>query len=129
MRNKWIYLLVVLLLLNCYSKKNKTEERAKQRVTEYIQLALTDNWEEAEKYLTAGIRDGENKEVLLNSLDVWQLKDTSKVSIEIQSVFIPENDPKQRALVSLSIRNVETEYTKMVSAPIKFERGDWYIGQ
>jgi hypothetical protein len=129
MRNKWIYLLVVLLLLNCYSKKNKTEERARQRVTEYIQLALTDHWEEAEKYLTAGIRDSENKEVLLNSLDVWQLKDTSKVAIEIQSVFIPENDPKQRALVSLSIRNVETDYTRMISTPVRFERGDWYIGQ
>jgi len=128
MRNKWIYLLVALLLFGCYSNKNKTEERAKQRITEFIQLALTDHWEEAEAYLSSGIINSENKEVFLSNFDTWQLKDTANVVIEIQEIYMPENDPKQRAMVSLNVRNVENDFTKMASMPIRFERGDWYIG-
>jgi hypothetical protein len=128
MRNKWIYLLVVLLLISCYSKKNKTEERAKQRVTEFVQLVLTDHWEEGEAYLSTGILNTENKEIFLSNFDSWQLKDTSKVVIEFQEVFMPEDDPKQRAMVYMTIRNVENNFSKITSLPIRFERGDWYIG-
>jgi hypothetical protein len=129
MRNKWIYLLVALLLLSCYSNKNKTEERAKQRITEFIQLALTDHWEEAEAYLSNRLIDSETKEIFLSNFDNWQLKDTANVVIEFQEIYIPENDPRQRALASMTIRNVENIFTKMASMPIIFERGDWYIGQ
>ncbi len=129
MRNKWILLLVVLLLFGCHSKKNKTEERARQRVTEFVYLALTEQWEPAEAYLSRGLLDSENKEVFFSNFDTKQLKDTSQVEIIIESVYIPENDPRQRALVSLSIRNAETNYTKMASMPIIYERGDWHIGQ
>jgi predicted RNase H-like HicB family nuclease len=129
MRNKWIYLLVALLLFGCYSNKNKTEERAKQRITEFIQLALTDHWEEAEAYLSNRLIDSETKEIFLSNFDNWQLKDTANVVIEFQEIYIPENDPRQRALASMTIRNVENIFTKMASMPIIFERGDWYIGQ
>jgi hypothetical protein len=129
MRNKWIFLLVVLVLFNCYSKNNKTPERAEQRITEFLQLALTEQWEAAEKYMSKRLADSENKELFLSTLDTWQLKDTSLVEINIEDVYIPEDDPRQRALASLNIRNVETNYTKMASMPIIYERGDWYIGQ
>jgi hypothetical protein len=89
MRNKWIYLLVALLLLSCYSNKNKTEERAKQRITEFIQLALTDHWEEAEAYLSNRLIDSETKEIFLSNFDNWQLKDTANVVIEFQEIYIP----------------------------------------
>ena len=128
MKNKWIFLLIPLLLFNCYSRKNKTEERAKQRVTEFVYLVLTDHWEEAEGYLSTGLLDSENKEVFFSNFENWQLKDTANVVVEFQSVFIPENDPKERALVSVVIRNVEINFTKMASMPVTYERGDWYIG-
>jgi hypothetical protein len=129
MKNKWMFLLLILLIFSCYSRENKTEERGTQRVTEFIQLALTDHWEEAEAYLSRSMADSENKEVLLQNFDTWQLKDTSKVDIVIEGVFIAENDPKERALVSFQIINVETNFTKIASMPIRYERGDWYIGQ
>lgn len=129
MQNKWIFLLVVLLFLGCYSKKNMTEERARQRVTEFVKLALTEQWELADSYLSKGLLDSESREIFFNNFDAWQLKDTLQVEIEIQSVYIPENDPRHRALVSLSIRNVVVSYTKMASMPIIYERGDWHIGQ
>jgi hypothetical protein len=128
MKHKWTLLLVLLLLFNCHSQKNKTEERAKERVTQFVHLALTEQWEAAEEYMSRNLLDSENKEVFLSNFDTAELKDTSKVEVDVQQVFIPEDDPFDRALVSLSIRNTENNYTKMASMPIRFERGDWYIG-
>ena len=128
MKCKWIFFLVMLILVGCYSQKNKTEERAKQRVTEFVQLLLTEQWDEAEGYLSRELADSENKEVLFSNFDTPQLRDTSKVVIEVQEVYIPEDDPKQRAMVSVSIRNTENNHTKMATMPMRYERGDWYIG-
>jgi hypothetical protein len=128
MRYKWVFFLLVLILIGCYSHKNKTEERAKQRVTEFVKLLLTKQWDKAEGYLSRELADSENKELLFSNFDTPELQDTSKVTIEVQEIYIPENDPKQRAIASVSIRNTENNHTKMASMPIRYERGDWYVG-
>jgi hypothetical protein len=129
LRYLWIFLLVLLLVpLSCYSKKNKTENRARERVTEFVFLMVKDKVEAAEELLASGMIYSGNKELFLASFDNWQLKDTTDVVIEFQHIFIPEDDPKSRALVSMTVRSQKNEFTKMVSMPITYEKGDWYIG-
>jgi len=128
MKNRWIFFFVFLLFLGCYSNKNKTEERAKERITQFVLMMATDQFEEVENILSSGMLDSENKELFLSNFDDWQLKDTTDLIINIQQIFIPENDPKKRALVSMTIRNEKNDFTKIVSMPIRYEKGDWYIG-
>jgi len=128
MKNRWIFLLVFLLLFNCYSNKNMTEERARERITQFVLLMATDQIEEVENLLSSGLMDSENKELLLSNFDNWQLKDTTDLIIDIQQIYIPEKNPKNRALVSMTIRSEKNDFTKIVSMPIRYEKGDWYIG-
>ncbi len=129
MKNKWIFLLAVLILFGCYNQKNMTEERAKQRLTQFIQALLTEQWDKADTYISRTLADSENKEVLYSNFDSPQLKDTSEVAIDIEQIYIPENDPLHRAIASVSIRNTKTNYAKMASMPMRYERGDWYVGK
>jgi len=129
MRNGWIFFLAVLLIFaGCYSNKNKTEERARERITQFIFLMAKDQIEEAEKLLASDLIDSGNKELFLSSFDNPQLKDTTDIVIEIQHIYIPEDDPKNRAMVSMIIRSEKNNFTKVVSMPITYEKGDWYIG-
>ena len=128
MKNRWIFFLVFLLFLGCYSNRNKTEERARERITQFVLLMATDQIEEAEKLLSSGLIDSENKELFLSNFDDWQLRDTADIIIEIKHIYIPENDPKNRAMISMTIRNEKNDFTKMVSMPIRYEKGNWYIG-
>lgn len=125
---KWIFILACLVILGCYSKKYKTEERAKQRVTEFVMLMAEDRVEAAEELLAYGMIYGGSKELFLSSFDNWQLKDTANVVIEFHHIYIPEDDPKNRAMVSMTIKSQTHSFTKMVSMPITYEKGDWYIG-
>ena len=128
MKNRWIFFLVFLLLFGCSSNKNKTEERAKERITQFLFLMATDQIEEAEKLLTSELLDSENKEFFLSNFDKPQFKDTTDIIIEIRQVYIPENDPKNRAMVSMIIRSEKNNFTRVVSLAIRYEKGDWYIG-
>jgi hypothetical protein len=128
MKNKWIVFLVLLLLLGCYSKKNKTEERAQERITQFVFLMANDKVEEAEELLATGLIHSGNKELFLSSFDNWQLKDTTDIAIEFKHILIPEDDPKNRALVSMTIRSEKNDFTKVISMPISYQKGDWYIG-
>lgn len=128
MKKNWIFLLISLLLLGCYSNKNKTEERARERITQFVLLIATEQWEEVEKLLSSGLMDSEYKEVFLSNFDSWQLKDTTDLIIDIRRIYIPEKDPENRALVSMNIRSKKHDFTKLVSMPIRYEKGDWYIG-
>lgn len=128
MRYQSIFFLILLLLLGCYSKKNKTEERVQERLTQFVFLMAKDQVEKAEELLATGMIHSGNKELFLASFDNWQLKDTSDIVIEFQHIYIPEDDPKNRALVSMTIRSEKSDFTKMVSMPITYEKGDWYIG-
>jgi len=128
MKNKWIFLLFFLLLFGCYSNKNKTEERAKERITQFLFLMATDQIEEAEKLLNSDLLDSENKEFFLSNFDKPEFKDTTDIIIEIRQVYIPENDPKNRAMVSMIIRSEKNNFTRVVSLAIRYEKGDWYIG-
>jgi len=123
-----MFILTFLLLLGCYSHKNKTEERAIERITQFILLMAADEVEEAEKLLSRSLIGSGNKELFLTNFDDWQLKDTTDIKIEIRGIYIPEDDPKNRALVSMNIRSEKNEFTKIVSMPITYEKGDWYIG-
>jgi hypothetical protein len=128
MKKNWIFLLISLLLLGCYSNKNKTEERARERITQFVLLIATEQWEEVEKLLSSTLMDSEYKEVFLSNFDSWQLKDTTDLIIDIRRIYIPEKDPENRALVSMNIRSKKHDFTKLVSMPIRYEKGDWYIG-
>jgi hypothetical protein len=125
---KWIFVLACLVIMGCYSQKNKTEERAKQRVTEFVMLMAKDQVEAAEELVANGMIYSGNKELFLSSFDNWQLKDTADVVIEFNHVYIPEDDPKNRAMVSMTIRSLANNFTKIVSMPLTYEKGDWYIG-
>ncbi len=127
-KHKCIFFLLPLLLLSCYSKKNKTEGRARERLTQFVFLMAKDQVEEAEELLATGMIYSGNKELFLSSFDNWQLKDTTDIVIEFEHIYIPEDDPKNRALVSMTIRSEKNDFTKMVSMPITYEKGDWYIG-
>ena len=129
MKNKWVFLLVFFLLLtSCYSKKNKTEARAKERVNQFIMYMVKDQLGEAEKMLSSSLIDSGNKEFFMQSFDDWRLKDSASVVIEIVEVFIPPKEKKNRAMVGLNIRNAKYDLTKIVSIPILYEKGDWYLG-
>jgi hypothetical protein len=120
------YLLIFLALIGCSSTKNRTEERAKERVIQFIRLMSEDRIEEAEKLFTKYLAEAEVKELFLEGYDDRQLKDTSIV-ITVDGVdFSPRN--KNRATVSITVRNEKVDFTKMATIPVKFERGDWYIG-
>ena len=91
-------------------------------------MMATDQLEEAEKLLSSALIDSENKELFLSNFDNRQLKDTTDIIIDIQQIYIPEDDPKNRAMVSMTIRSEKNGFTKVVSMPITYEKGDWYIG-
>jgi hypothetical protein len=128
MKSKLILALIPLLLFSCYSKKNKTEARAKERVTQFVMLMVKDQLGEAEKMLSRSLVDSGNKEFFLQSFDASWLKDTSSVVIEINDILIPPKDKKNRALVSMTIRSTQCDLTKIVSIPLMYEKGDWYLG-
>jgi hypothetical protein len=37
-------------------------------------------------------------------------------------------DDKNSGTASITVRNEKLDFTKIATLPIKFERGDWYIG-
>jgi hypothetical protein len=121
------YLLIPLALISCSSTKNRTEERAKERVIQFIHLMSANKIEEAEKLLARQLREGENLELFIESFDDGELKDTSIV-ITIDEVSFYRPNDKNKALVSLTIRNDKVGYTRMSSMPVKYEKGDWYLG-
>ena len=128
MKNKGIFLLIFLLLFSCYSKKNKTETRARERVTQFVMFMVKDQLGEAEKMLSSSIVDSGNKEFFLQSFDDYRLKDTASVVIEIVEIYIPPKDKMNRAKVGMNIRSTNSDLTKIVSIPIMYEKGDWYLG-
>ncbi len=128
LKNRWIIFLVFLLLFGCYSNKNKTEERAKERITQFLYLMAKDQIEEAEKLLVSDLLNSENKEFFLSNFDVKQFKDTTDIIIEFKQIYVPEDDPKNRAKVSMIIRSEKYNLTRVISLAIRYERGDWYIG-
>ncbi|KPL01320.1 MAG: hypothetical protein AMJ91_00100 [candidate division Zixibacteria bacterium SM23_73_3] len=128
MKHRWIFFLVSLLLFSCYSDKNKTEERAKERITRFLYLMAIDQVEEAEKLLDRDLKDSENTEFFLSNFDKQEFKDTTDMIIEFEQILIPENDPKNRAMVSMIIRSEKNNWTRVVSMPVRYEKGDWYIG-
>jgi hypothetical protein len=118
-------LLVFLALIGCSSTKNRTEERAKERVIQFIRLMSANQIEEAEKLLSRQLLEDESKELFLNAYDNWQLKDSS---IVIQVTHIAFEDDKNIGEASIYVRNEKLGFTKIATLAIKFERGDWYIG-
>ena len=131
MRNKFRWsrclacLLIFFALIGCSSTKNRTKERAKERVIQFLRLMSANQTEEAEKLLSRVLAEDENKELFLNAYDNWQLKDSS---IVIKVTNITFEDDKNKGTVSINVRNEKLGFTKIASMPIKFERGDWYIG-
>lgn len=128
MKKILVLVLIPLLFVSCYSKKNKTEARAKERVTQFVMLMVEDKVGEAEKMLSSSLVDSGNKEFFLQSFDDYRLKDSASVVIEFNEIIIPPKDKKNRALVSLSIRSTNSDLTKIVSIPLMYEKGDWYLG-
>jgi hypothetical protein len=122
------FLIIPLLLLGCYSNKNKTDEKARERIKEFVFLMATDRFEEAEGLLSSGLADSESKEIFLSNFDNPQLKDTTDLIINVEQIYMPPNDPKNRAMVSMTIRSEENDFTKIISMPIRYEKGNWYIG-
>ncbi len=120
-------LLSFVILTSCGSIENRTEQRAKERVTQFIRLMSEDQIEEAEELLSKELAGGESKELFLDSYDNWQLKDTSIV-IEVGDLTFHVKDDSNRAVVSLSVRNERLQFARRASMPLKFEKGDWYIG-
>ena len=120
------FLLIFLALIGCSSTENRTEERAKERVTQFIRLMSENRIEEAEKFLSTYLAESETKELFLDSYDVWQFKDTSIV-INVHGVTFHVKD-KNKATVTFTIHNEKLGFTRHTNLPVKFERGDWYIG-
>ena len=133
MRNRFLsslYLACLLgfvILSSCGSTERRTEQRAKERVTQFIRLMSEDRMDEAEKLLSKELAEGESKELFLDSYDNWQLKDTSIV-IEVGDLIFNVKDDSNRAVVSLTVRNERVRFAKRASMPLKFEKGDWYLG-
>ena len=131
MRNKckWSRCLTCLLiffaLIGCSSTKNRTEKRAKERVIQFLRLMSANQIEEVEKLLSKQLLEDESKELFLNAYDNWQLKDSS---IVIQVTHISLEDDKNSGTASIHVRNEKLDFTKIATLPIRFERGDWYIG-
>ena len=128
MKNILIFVLIPLLFLSCYTKRNKTEARAKERVTQFVMLMIKDQVGEAENMLSNSLVDSGNKEFFLQSFDDYRLKDSASVVIEINEILIPPRDKKNRALLSMNIRSTKYDLTKIVSIPLMYEKGDWYLG-
>jgi hypothetical protein len=129
MKNIGMFLLVFLLFFNCYSKKNMTEARVRERVTQFFMLMAKDQVGEAEKLLTDALVDSGNKEFFLQNFDDWRLKDTATIVIDIKEVYIPPEGEKNKALVSLHIHSTKySDVNKLASIPMSYERGDWYLG-
>ena len=128
MKIRLTFFLIPLLLFGCYSNKNKTEEKARERIKEFMFLMATDRFEEAEGLLSSDLADGESKEIFLSNFDNWQLKDTTDLIINVEQIYMPPNDPKNRAMVSMTIRSEKNDFTKIISMPIRYEKGNWYIG-
>jgi hypothetical protein len=128
MKTKLIFVLIPLLFFSCYSKKNKTEVRARERVTQFVMLMIKDQVGEAEKMLSSSLVDSGNKEFFLQTFDDYRLKDSSSVVIENMEVFIPPKEKKNRAMVGFNLRSTKYDLTKIVSIPIRYEKGDWYLG-
>jgi hypothetical protein len=122
-----VYLLIFLSLIGCSSTKNRTEERAKERVIQFIRLMAEDRLEEVEKLLSRDMQASEFKEIFLNNYDNWELKDTS-IIITVDDISYVKRDSLNRATVTITVRNDKLDYTKMATLSIKFEKGDWYIG-
>lgn len=125
--HKWIFLVVILLLFGCYSTKNRTEKRARERVMQFMFLMTQDRIEEAEKLLAYDLVDSGNKEFFLSNFDDMKKEDTTSLKIEIQEIYFPKNI-KNRALVSMTIRSEKSGFSKIISMPIRYEKGDWYLG-
>ena len=128
MKNKLILVLIPLLFFSCYSKKNKTESRAKERVTQFVMFMVKDQVDEAEKMLSSSLVDSGNKEFFLQSFDDYRLKDSSSVVIDNLEVLIPPKDKRNRAVAGFNLRSTKYDLTKMVSIPMMYEKGDWYLG-
>jgi hypothetical protein len=120
-------LLSFVVLSSCGGIERRTEQRAKERVTQFIRLMSEDRMDEAEKLLSKELAEGESKELFLDSYDNWQLKDTSIV-IEVGDLIFNVKDDSNRAVVSLTVRNERVRFAKRASMPLKFEKGDWYLG-
>jgi len=121
-------LLLPLLLFGCHSMENKTEERARERIKEFVFLMATDRFEEAEAMLSSDLADSESKEVFLSNFDNQQLKDTTDIIVDVSQIYVPPEDPKNRAMVSMTVRSEKNDFTKIISMPIRYEKGNWYIG-
>lgn len=119
--------LILVALFSCSSTENRTEERAKERVIQFIRLMSEDQIEEAEKLLCTNRAQSENKEFFLNTFDNWELKDTSIV-IEVDEITFSRND-ENKAMASVTVYNEKLRFTKTASIYMKFEKGDWYLGE
>jgi hypothetical protein len=84
--------------------------------------------EEVEKLLSRELAENESKELFLDAYDDSQFKDTSIV-VKVDAVVFPIEDDKNGGVVSITVRNEKLGFTKIATMPIKFERGDWYIGR
>ncbi|KPL03944.1 MAG: hypothetical protein AMJ73_04990 [candidate division Zixibacteria bacterium SM1_73] len=120
-------LLIFVALFGCSSTQNRTEERAKERVIQFIRLMSGDRIEEAEKLLSRNRAQSEKMEFFLNTYDNPELKDTSIV-IEIDDLTFARDDTN-KAMVYITVRNEKLKFTKRASIYMKFEKGDWYIGE
>jgi hypothetical protein len=123
-----LFVLIPLLLFGCHSMENKTEERARERIKEFIFMMATDRFEEAEGMLSSDLSDSESKEVFLSNFDNSQLKDTTDIIVDVSQIYMPPDDPKNRAMVSMTVRSEKNDFTKIISMPIRYEKGNWYIG-
>ena len=108
--------------------ENKTEERARERIKEFVFLMATDRFEEAEGMLSSDLADSESKEIFLSNFDNQQLKDTTDIIVDVSQIYMPPDDPKNRAMVSMTVRSEKSDFTKIISMPIRYEKGNWYIG-
>ena len=132
MRNRFLSsicfasLMIFLALISCSSTKNRTEERATERVTQFFRLMSENRIEEAEKLLTRYLAESETKELFLDAYDNWKFKDTSIV-IRVDYITFHMDD-ENIATVTFTIHNEKLGFTRHGNLPVKFERGDWYIG-
>ena len=132
MRNRFISslclvcLLSFVVLINCSSTKNRTQKRAKERVTQFMRLMSEERIEEAEKLLSGSLAKSETKELFLENQIDWEIRGRTIV-INIDNITFHPDD-KNMAMVSLTVRNEEIRFTKITTLPLKFERGDWHIG-
>ncbi len=120
-------LLIFVSVVSCSSTENRTEERAKERVTQFIRLMSENRMEDAEKLLSRELLESEVKEFFLDGYDHWKLKDPNLI-INVEHVTFDPRGYEDRATVSFFLRNEKMEFVRQGNLPVKFERGDWYIG-